>query len=164
MNTKTEQPGSAPNFLSLETAKQLIGEEVGVSPWLEITQARVNQFAEATGDFQFIHIDPERAKAETAFGGSIAHGFLTLSLLSMLSAQSSTVKIEGCRVSINYGLDKVRFMNPVKVGCRIRARFTLMSAEEKSPGHFLLKHQAIIDIEGENKPAMIAQWLGMSVL
>jgi len=164
MNATSSQSASAQNFLSLDEAQKHVGEEVGTSPWLEITQARVNQFAEASGDFQFIHIDPERAKAETAFGGPIAHGFLTLSLLSMLSAQSSTIKIEGCRVSINYGLDKVRFMNPVKVGARIRARFTLMSVEEKSPGHFLLKHKAIVDIEGESKPAMIAEWLGMSVL
>lgn len=163
MNATTPQSASAPNFLSLDEAQQHIGEEVGISPWLEITQERVNQFAQASGDFQFIHIDPERAKAETSFGGPIAHGFLTLSLLSMLSAQSSTIKIAGCTVLINYGLDKVRFMNPVKVGARIRARFTLVSAQEKSPGHFLVKHKAVIDIEGETKPAMIAEWLGMSV-
>lgn len=164
MNATTSQSASAQKFLSLDEAKQHIGEEVGISPWLEITQERVNQFAEASGDFQFIHINPERAKAETSFGGPIAHGFLTLSLLSLLSAQSSTIKIKDCSVLINYGLDKVRFMNPVKVGARIRARFTLVSVEEKSLGHFLLKHKAIIDIEGETKPAMIAEWLGMSVL
>lgn len=163
MNATTPQSASAPNFLSLDEAQQHIGEEVGISPWFEITQERVNQFAQASGDFQFIHIDPERAKAETSFGGPIAHGFLTLSLLSILSAQSSTIKIAGCTVLINYGLDKVRFMNPVKVGARIRARFTLVSAQEKSPGHFLVKHKAVIDIEGETKPAMIAEWLGMSV-
>lgn len=164
MNATTSTSASAQNFLSLSEAKQHIGEEVGISPWLEITQERVNQFAEASGDFQFIHVDPERAKAETSFGGPIAHGFLTLSLLSLLSAQSSTIKIAGCSVSINYGLDKVRFMNPVKVGTRIRAHFTLMSVDEKSPGHFLLKHKAIVEIEGESKPAMIAEWLGMSVV
>jgi len=163
MNATTSQSASAQKFVSLDEAKRSVGQEVGISPWLEITQARVNQFAEASGDFQFIHIDPERAKAETSFGGPIAHGFLTLSLLSMLSAQSTTIKIEGCSVMINYGLDKVRFMNPVRVGARIRARFTLESAEEKSPGHYLLKHKATVDIEGENKPAMIAEWLGMSV-
>lgn len=163
MNPTTSQSASAQTFLSLDDAKRHVGEEVGKSPWLEITQERVNQFAEASGDFQFIHVDPERAKAETSFGGPIAHGFLTLSLLSLLSAQSSTIKIEGCSVSINYGLDKVRFMNPVKIGARIRARFTLVSVEEKSPGRFLIKHKAVVDIEGETKPAMIAEWLGMSV-
>ncbi len=163
MNATSSQTASAQQFLSVEEAKQHIGEEVGISPWLEITQERVNQFAQASGDFQFIHVDPERAKAETPFGGPIAHGFLTLSLLSLLSAQSSTIKIKDCRVLINYGLDKVRFMNPVKVGARIRARFTLESVEEKSPGAFLLKHKAVVDIEGETKPAMIAEWLGMSV-
>lgn len=163
MNPNSSPAGSAQNFVSLDEAKQHLGEEVGISPWLEITQERVNQFAQASGDFQFIHIDPERAKAETSFGGPIAHGFLTLSLLSLLSAQSSTIKIKDCSVSINYGLDKVRFMSPVKVGARIRARFTLVSAEEKSPGAFLLKHNAIVEIEGETKPAMIAEWLGMSV-
>jgi len=155
---------SSPKFLSLAEAQAHVGQEVGITQWLEITQKRVNQFAEATGDFQFIHIDKERAQAETAFGGTIAHGFLTLSLLSMLASQTGTIKIKGCSVAINYGLDKVRFLNPVKVGKRIRARFELMSAVEKSPGNFLLKHKATVEIEGESKPAMIAEWLGMAVI
>jgi acyl dehydratase len=163
MNPTGSSAASKQNFLSLEEAQQFINKELGVSPWLEITQARVDQFAEATGDFQFIHVDRERALAETNFGGTIAHGFLTLSLLSMLSAQSATIKIKDCPVSINYGLDKVRFMNPVKVGSRIRVRFSLLSVQEKSPGHFLIKHKAVVEIEGEDKPAMIAEWLGMSV-
>ncbi|MDP1932227.1 MAG: MaoC family dehydratase [Gammaproteobacteria bacterium] len=152
-----------PNFVTLEDAQAYVGQEVGITQWFEVTQERVNQFAEATGDFQFIHIDPERAKAETPFGGTIAHGFLTLSLLSMLSSQTDTIKIKGSVVSINYGLDKVRFMSPVKVGKRIRARFELMSAVQKG-SNVLLKHKATVEIEGEDKPAMIAEWLGMQVI
>lgn len=152
-----------PNLLSIEQAQDYIGKEIGVSPWIEITQQRIDQFAAATGDFQFIHVDHERALAETTFGGTIAHGFLTLSLLSMLSAQGATIKIKDCTVAINYGLDKVRFMQAVKVGSRIRAHFTLISASEKSQGYFLIKHKATIEVEGSPKPAMIAEWLGMSV-
>lgn len=152
-----------PKFVTLEEAQTYVGQEVGITEWLEITQKRVNQFAEATGDYQFIHVDQERAKAETPFGGTIAHGFLTLSLMSMLASQTDTIKIKGATVSINYGLDKVRFMNPVRVGKRIRARFELMSVVQK--GHnVLLKHKATVEIEGEDKPAMIAEWLGMQVL
>ncbi len=150
-------------FVSLEEAQTLIGQEVGITEWLQITQEKVNQFAEATGDFQFIHLDEQRARQETPFGGTIAHGFLTLSLLSMLSAQTDTIRIKGANVLINYGLDKVRFINPVRVGKRIRARFELISAIEKSPGQHLLKHKATIEIEGVDKPAMIAEWLGMSI-
>jgi len=153
-----------PNFVTLEEARSFIGQEVGVSPWLEITQQRVNQFAEATGDFQYIHVDRERAMAETPFGGTIAHGFLTLALLSTLSAQTSVIKIKDARMTINYGLDKVRFMNPVKVGKRIRARFELLEVTPKSPGNILLKHKATMEIEGENKPAMVAEWLGIQVI
>ena len=153
-----------PRELTLEAAKTHIGKELGVTPWLEITQERVNQFAEATGDFQFIHVDEERARKESPFGGTIAHGFLTLSLLAMLGQQTDTIRIEGVRVAINYGLDKVRFVNPVRVGKRIRARFELLSVDEKNPGQFLLKQKVTVEIEGEDKPAMIAEWLGMSVL
>ncbi len=161
-----QQPplAGAPNFVSIEHAQDYVGKNLGSSPWLEITQERVNQFAEATGDFQFIHLDPERAAKESPFGGTIAHGFLTLSLLSMLSAQSPTIKIAGCSVLINYGLDKVRFVHPVAVGSRIRAHFTLVSAVEKSRGAYLVKHKITVEIEGKDKPAMIAEWLGMSVV
>lgn len=153
-----------PKFVTLEEARSFIGQEVGISPWLEITQQRVSQFAEATSDFQFIHVDWERAMAETPFGGTIAHGFLTLSLLSTLSAQTGVIKIKDARMAINYGLDKVRFMSPVRVGKRIRARFELLEVTLKSPGNILLKHKAIVEIEGEDKPAMIAEWLGMQVI
>ncbi|MCB1666329.1 MAG: MaoC family dehydratase [Pseudomonadales bacterium] len=160
----SDPSSTSTRFLSLEEAEQLVGQEVGVTPWLEMTQARIQQFAEATGDHQFIHLDPERAKAETPFGGTIAHGFLTLSLLSWFGSQTGTVRIRDCRMVINYGLDTVRFLNPVKTGARIRARYTLLSVVEKSPGHYLIKHRAVVEIEGQEKPAMIAETLGMSVL
>ena len=155
---------SSPQFVTLADAQAFVGKELGLTPWLEITQQHVNQFAEATGDFQFIHMDPERARAETAFGGTIAHGFLTLSLLSMLAAQTGSIKIKDSTVAINYGLDKVRFIHPVKVGKRIRAHFELLSAVEKNPDCFLLKHRVTVEIEGESKPAMIAEWLSMAMI
>lgn len=140
-----------------------VGKEVGVTDWIEIDQERINLFAEATGDHQYIHVDPERA-AKTPFGTTIAHGFLTLSLMSMLSAKNGGIKLDGAVMGINYGLDKVRFINPVKVGSKIRARFQLQSAEEKKPKHYLLKHNVTIEIDGEDKPALIAEWLGMTVI
>jgi acyl dehydratase len=140
-----------------------IGKEVGVTDWLEIDQERIDKFAEATGDFQYIHVDPQRA-AKTPFGTTIAHGFLTLSLLSMLSNQNGGVKLKDAVMGINYGLDRLRFLNPVKVGSRIRARFTLVDATEKQPGRYLLKHHVTVEIEGEEKPALIAEWLGMTVV
>lgn len=151
------------NIINADQLGNYIGQEVGVSDWFEIDQDRINKFAEATGDFQYIHIDPERA-AQTPFGTTIAHGFLTLSLMSMLSADNGGIKLENSVMGINYGLDKVRFINPVKVGGKIRARFELASAEEKKPKHYLLKHNVTVEIEGEDKPALIAEWLGMTVI
>ncbi len=152
-----------PEVNNIEEARQWVGKEVGKSDWLEISQEQVNQFADTTHDHQFIHIDQARAEKETPFGGTIAHGFLTLSLLSHLSVQADTINIRDARMKINYGLDKVRFLNPVRVGKRIRARFELVSAEEKRPGQYLIKHRATVEIEGEDKPAMIADWLGLSI-
>jgi acyl dehydratase len=149
--------------LSPEAARALIGTETGISQWHEISQTQVDQFAETTGDFQFIHLDAERAKNETPFGGTIAHGYLTLSLLSMLGAEAGTVRLAGTRITINYGLDKVRFLNPVRVGSRIRARFVLISIDEKNPGQFLIKNQATVEIEGQDKPAMIAESLSLAI-
>ena len=151
------------NFVSTDQLVGYIGKEVGLTDWLEVDQERINNFAEATGDFQYIHVDEERA-AETPFGATIAHGFLTLSLLSKLSSMSGGIKLENSVMGINYGLNKVRFLNPVKVNSKIRARFELISAEEKKPNHYLLKHNVTVEIEGEEKPALIAEWLGMSVL
>jgi len=149
--------------VSVDQLGDYIGTEVGVSDWLEIDQERINKFADATGDHQYIHVDPERA-AQTPFGTTIAHGFLTLSLLSILTSKNGGIKLDNSVMGINYGLDKVRFINPVKVGSNIRARFELVSAEEKKPKHYLMKHNVTVEIEGEEKPALIAEWLGMTVV
>ncbi len=137
----------------------LVGTELGVSDWLLIEQDRVNAFADATLDHQFIHIDPEKA-AMTPFGGTIAHGFLTLSLLPHF-LEAASVPVEGTLMAINYGTDKVRFLQPVKVGQRVRARSVLGSADEKRPGQWLLKQNVTVEIEGEEKPAMVAEFLMM---
>ena len=139
-----------------------IGKEVGVSDWMGIDQERINQFADATGDHQYIHVDPERA-AETPFGTTIAHGFLTMSLMVLMGYEGST-KLNNTVMGINYGFDKLRFINPVKVNTKIRGRFKLIHAEEKKPNHYLLKHEVTVEIEGEEKPALIAEWLGMTVV
>lgn len=140
-----------------------LGKEVGVTDWFQVDQDRINRFAAATEDYQFIHVDTERA-AQSPFGTTIAHGFLTLSLLSMFSNQNGGIKLENSVMAINYGLDKVRFINPVRSGSNIRARFTLVEATEKQPGRYLLKHSVTVEIEGEQKPALIAEWLGMTVI
>lgn len=149
--------------MSADAAQALIGTETGVSQWHTISQQQVNQFADTTGDHQFIHLDEERARLETPFGGTIAHGYLTLSLLSMLGAEAGTVRLTGTKITINYGLDKVRFLNPVRVGSRIRARFVMHSITEKNPGQYLIKHQVTVDIENQDKPAMIAESLSLAV-
>ena len=146
-----------------DSLSKYVGKEVGLTEWLEINQERINNFAEATGDFQYIHIDESRAK-NTPFGTTIAHGFLTLSLLSKLSSMGGGIKLNDAVMGINYGLDKVRFISPVKVDSKIRARFELVSAEEKKPKHYLLKHNVTVEIDGEEKPALIAEWLGMTVV
>jgi acyl dehydratase len=154
---------SMAGYLSPEAARALIGTETGISQWHTISQQQVDKFAETTGDFQFIHLDAERAKTETPFGGTIAHGYLTLSMLSMLGAEAGSVRLENTRITINYGLDKVRFLNPVRVGSRIRAKFVLLSIEEKNPGQWLMKNQATVEIEGQDKPAMIAESLSLAI-
>ena len=151
------------NLINASQLQDYVGKEVGLTDWIEVDQERINQFADATGDHQYIHLDAERA-AQTPFGTTIAHGFLTLSLLSMLSGMGGGLKLENTVMGINYGLDKVRFLNPVKSGAKIRARFVLASAEEKKPGNYLLKHNVTVEIYGEDKPALIAEWLGMTVV
>ncbi len=148
--------------LNVEQLADYIGKEVGVSDWLLVDQERINGFADATGDHQYIHVDPERA-AQTPFGTTIAHGFLTMSLMVLMGYEGST-KLENSVMGINYGFDKLRFLNPVKVNSKIRGRFELVSAEEKKPKQWLLKHNVTVEIEGEEKPALIAEWLGMSVI
>ncbi len=140
-----------------------VGQEVGITDWLTIEQERIDQFARATDDHQYIHVDAARA-AQTPFGGTIAHGFLTLSLLSALSSRGGGLKLENTVMGINYGLDRVRFVNPVRSGQRIRARFNLRSAEEKTPGRYLMRYAVTVEIEGEEKPALVADWLGMTVV
>ena len=140
-----------------------IGKETGVSDWLEISQDRVNQFADVTEDHQFIHVDPERAK-QTQFGGPIAHGYLTLSLLPYFGYKGNGLKINGAAVSINYGSDKVRFLHPVAVGKRIRAHYKFLGYEEKKPGNVLLRNEVTVEIEGVDKPALIAETLSMVVI
>lgn len=135
-----------------------IGQEMGVSDWVEIPQNRIDQFAEATEDHQFIHVDVDKAKAFTPFGGTIAHGFLTLSLLSRF-AETGLPQIPGSKMGMNYGLNKVRFLTPVPCGAKVRGTFTLTSAQEKNPGQLLLSYGISAEIEGGAKPAMVAEWL-----
>jgi acyl dehydratase len=142
--------------------QSLIGQEVGVSRWIEIDQARIDAFAKITEDEQFIHVDPEAAKA-TPFGGTIAHGFLTLSLASAMS-YDAVKPLEGVVMGVNYGFDKLRFLAPVPAGSKVRGRFRLLSAEDKGGGRWLLKHELTVEIEGSEKPALIAEWLGMQVV
>ena len=126
---------------------------------MTIDQERINAFADVTEDHQFIHVDPEAAKA-TPFGAAVAHGFLSLSMLTKLAA-GSVVVLEGVKMGVNYGFDKVRFAAPVKSGKRIRGRFTLMSADQKIPGQWTFKYAVKVEIEGEDKPALVAEWLTM---
>lgn len=142
-----------------EEVNALVGEEVGVSDWIEIAQERINQFADVTDDHQFIHTNPEAAKM-TPFGTTIAHGFLTLSMLSKL-AEGSTIIVDGVKMGVNYGFDKVRMVNPVKSGQKIRGRFTLMSADQKTPGQWSIKYAVKVEIDGEEKPALVAEWITM---
>ena len=147
---------------SLDDIRLRIGEEVGTSSWIAIDQERIGNFAEATEDRQFIHLDPDGAAA-AGLGGTIAHGFLSLSLLSMMGAEAMVMP-EGMKLVFNYGFDRVRFLAPVRSGKRIRGRFRLESVEEKRPGQFLFRHEVTVDIEGEDKPALTATWLAMFVL
>ena len=144
---------------SLDEIRASVGNEVGISSWLTVDQERIDAFAHATEDRQFIHVDAEAA-GKTPFGGTIAHGFLTLSLLSRMAAEGMLVP-EGVQMAVNYGLDRVRFLAPVRSGKRVRGRFKLDSIEEKAPGQWLLRHIVTVEIEGEDKPALTAVWLGL---
>ncbi len=144
---------------SLEEIRARVGEEVGVSSWLTVDQSRIAAFADATEDRQFIHVDPDAA-ARTPFGGTIAHGFLSLSLLSRMGAEAMLLP-EGLKMAVNYGFDRIRFLAPVRSSKRVRGRFTLDSVEEKAPGQLLMRHKVTVEIEGEEKPALTAEWLGL---
>ncbi|OYU33247.1 MaoC family dehydratase [Novosphingobium sp. PASSN1] len=138
--------------------KELVGQVVGTSAWVEVTQERINKFAEATGDFQFIHIDAEKAKL-TPFGGTIAHGFLTLSLIPLLTQESDCPRPEGVKMGVNYGGNKTRFLAPVRSGKRVRGVFKLLELEEKRPGQWQQVMETTVEIEGEDKPALITEWI-----
>lgn len=142
--------------------KDYIGKELGRSDWLVVDQQRVDQFADCTGDHQFIHVDPGKA-AQTPFGGTIAHGFLSLSLIPLLMGDLLVVP-EGTRMGVNYGLDSLRFIQPVRVGSRVRLAVTLLDAYEKNPGQWLLKARAVMEIEGTEKPAYVAETLALCYL
>jgi acyl dehydratase len=144
---------------SIDEIRARIGSEIGVSSWLTVDQGRIDGFADATEDRQFIHTDPAAA-AQTPFGGTIAHGFLTLSLLSRMGAEAMLIP-DGLKMAVNYGLDRVRFIAPVKSGKRVRGSFVLDSVEEKAPGQMLMSHTVTVEIEGEEKPALTAIWLGL---
>ncbi len=146
----------ATRFSGIDDAKSRIGQEIGISDWLVIDQARVNGFADVTGDQQWIHVDVDRAGRESPFGGPIAHGYLTLSLLAKFAGEC--IAVDGIKLAVNYGLNRVRFASPVKVGSRVRARFTLGAVEDIAGGAQMLWH-ATIDIEGNDKPACIAEML-----
>jgi acyl dehydratase len=133
------------------------GQEIGVSSWLTIDQERISAFADATEDRQFIHVDPQAA-AQTPFGGTIAHGFLSLSLLSRMAAELLLVP-DSTRMIVNYGLDRVRFLAPVRSGKRVRGRFTLDCVDDKAAGQILLRHLVTVEIQDEDKPALSAVWL-----
>jgi acyl dehydratase len=139
-----------------------IGTELGVSDWLLIDQERVDRFADVTMDHQFVHVDPERARA-TPFGGTIAHGLLTLSLIVPLCL-AFVPKLANTKLLVNYGFDKVRFSAPVRVGKRIRAHGTLRGVEERKPGNVIVKIDVTIEIENEEKPALVAEWLSLHVV
>ena len=144
---------------TLDDIRARIGSEIGASEWILVDQQRINGFAETTEDRQFIHID-HQAAAQTPFGGTIAHGFLTLSLLSRMAANVMLVP-DTTKMAVNYGLDRVRFVAPVRSGSRVRGRFTLDAVEDKAPGQLLLRHTVTVDIDQHDRPALTAQWLGL---
>ena len=139
-----------------------IGRELGPTEWFELSQDRIDQFAELTNDHQFIHVDAEKA-AQTPLGTTIAHGFFSLSMLSSFLNEFS-VMINGTKMGLNYGLDKVRFLSPVKSGKRIRGKASITDVSEKQPGQVLIRYHVVVEIEGEDKPALIADWLGLMLI
>ena len=142
---------------SIEEIEAKVGSEVGVSDWILVDQARIDAFAEITEDPQFIHIDPVAA-AKTPFGGTVAHGFLTLSLLSRMAADAMP-RPEGVKMGVNYGFEKVRFVNPVNVGSKVRASSTLTAVDQKDPNTLQVTKTFTVEIEGESKPALVAEWV-----
>ena len=151
----------APVSVSLDDLKSRIGQEIGVSSWKVIDQDRIDRFATVTEDCQFIHVDPELCKTLSPWGVPIAHGFLTLSLLTKLaeSVPQPPERLEGIVMGVNYGFEKVRFVNPVKVGSRVRAKSTLSAVDQKDPNTLQVTKTVTVEIEGESKPALVAEWV-----
>lgn len=149
--------------ITLQAYQAMVGNEIGVSSWHLIDQPRIDTYADVTEDHQFIHVDPERAKAETAFGTTIAHGFLTMSMLSVMSYEVMPA-IAGTTMGVNYGFDKLRFISPVRAGKRIRGRFVLAEARLRKPNELQSRTNVTVEIEGEDKPALVADWLGLIYL
>src|SRR5215510_3183022 len=147
---------------SLRTVTEFVGRHLGVTDWLLIEQKRIDQFADSTDDHQWIHVDVERATRASAFGSTVAHGYLALALLARFTYEVGLVPSDAGQ-AFNYGLDRVRFMRPVRAGARVRDRVTLLAAEDKGPGRVLVKAQHTIEIEGEDKPAMVADALAMLI-
>ena len=148
--------------MKISDLPSLIGKEVGVSRWIHVDQARIDAFADTTEDRQYIHVDPKRAR-ETPLGGTIAHGFLTLSLASAMNFDA-VEPLDGLSMGVNYGFDRLRFIAPVPAGSNIRGRFRLLAAEDKGGGGWLLRYEITVEIEGSDKPALVAEWLGLQVL
>ena len=146
--------------VTIDDLKGRIGQEVGVSKWFDVPQSAIDAFADLTHDHQFIHIDVEKAK-QTPFGGTIAHGFLTVSLLSAM-AYDALPDIAGRTMGVNYGFDRLRMMSPVKAGARIRGRFVLKALDSKSPQQHPLTHAVTVEIEGAEKPALAADWVTLA--
>jgi acyl dehydratase len=147
---------------SMATAPQFVGRELGASGWVAVDQERIDAFAACTGDRQWIHVDVARARRESPFGGPIAHGYLTLSLVAAMVMELGVIPPDAA-TGLNYGLDKVRFIAPVKAGARVRTRASLLSAEQQSGGRMLLKLNCTLEIEGEPKPALVAETLCMLI-
>jgi acyl dehydratase len=146
--------------ISLAAYQSMVGHVVGVSSWHLVDQGRINVYADVIEDHQFIHIDPERAKKETPFGSTVAHGFLTMSLMSIMSYEVMPV-IEGTTMGVNYGFDKLRFISPVRAGSRVRGRFVLAEAKLRKPTELQSRTNVTVEIEGEEKPALVADWIGL---
>jgi acyl dehydratase len=149
--------------ISLDDLRTKVGTEIGFSAWRTVTQDMINRFADATDDHQFIHVDPERAANEGPFGGTIAHGFLTISLLSTLAYEALPM-IEGATMGINYGFDKLRFMSPVKAGAKVRARFKLANLDIRPSGRVMNTYEVALEVEGLIRPAFTATWLTLATV
>ena len=156
-------PDGSADAVTLEVLAARVGEEVGRSPWITVDQSMIDAFADLTNDHQFIHVDPDRARAETPFGGTIAHGFLTLSLLAPM-AYAAQPTIAGTAMSVNAGFDRIRFLSPVKEGARVRGIFRLKALEERVPGEVTVTWEVTVEIEGAEKPALYAEWINRRYL